>query len=402
MRAWWEPRGVLRRFVFDLLADEMARHRRAAVPHAGHWHDGLRLDADLAVDSLELVTLATALAEAVHLGESGIEDYLLARRALGEWVDIAAAGLERFCERLTFRTSGSTGVPKPCVHAMTTLLQEVRHLATLVPGRRRVLCAVPAHHIYGFLFSVLLPPELELCAEDVIDLRGSTPAWLARGARAGDLVVGHPEFWASVARTVRRLPADVVGVTSTAPCADAVCDGVAAAGIARLLQVYGASETAGIGARVSHREPYTLFPYWRLGGDGALVREMPEGGECVFTGQDHLRACGEGQVQVGARLDHAVQVGGINVFPARVREVLRRHPMVQDAMVRLMRPDEGTRLKAFIVPRPGPQPRQDLLAQMQSFIESELPTAERPKAIRFGPSLPVSAAGKPADWNLQD
>ena len=36
-RAWWEPRGVLRRFVIDLLADEMARHRRAAVPHASMW-----------------------------------------------------------------------------------------------------------------------------------------------------------------------------------------------------------------------------------------------------------------------------------------------------------------------------------------------------------------------------
>ena len=399
MRAWWEPRGVLRRFVFDLLADEMARHRRAAIPHAELWRDDLRLDADLGVDSLELMTLATALAEAVHLGESGIEDYLLARRTLGEWMDIAATGLERYSARITFRTSGSTGVPKPCAHELAALVQETRHLATLFPGRQRVLCAVPAHHIYGFLFSVLLPVDLGLCAEDVIDLRGSTPAWLARGAQPGDLVIGHPEFWAAAARTVTHLPPDVVGVTSTAPIADEVCEAVEATGLARLVQVYGASETAGIAARSSHREPYTLFPYWRVNGDGWLVRRLVDGSERVFAGQDHLVACGERQVRIGPRLDHAVQVGGINVFPARVREVLKRHPAVHDAAVRLMRPEEGSRLKAFVVPRPGIAPDERLSTQLQRWTEAELTTAERPKAIRLGLQLPVTASGKPADWD---
>lgn len=403
MPAWWQPRGVLRRFVFDLLADEMARQRRASIPHGALWRDDLRLDADLGVDSLELMTLATALAEALHLAESGIEDYLLARRTLGDWLDIAAAGLERFDARLTFRTSGSTGVPRPCEHAMATLLQEVRHLAGLFRGRRRVLCAVPAHHIYGFLFSVLLPQELGLGEEDVYDLRGRTPAWLARGARAGDLVIGYPEFWAAVGRTVASLPDDVLGVTSTAPCPDEVCVAVESAGIARLVQVYGASETAGVAARLSHREPYTLFSYWRVDG-GALVRRMPDGSERIFAGQDHLEPFGHRKVRIGARHDQAVQVAGINVFPARVREVLKRHPLVADAQVRLMRPHEGTRLKAFIVPRgdggDAGVAQEELLAQLQRWIDSELTAPERPKAIRIGASLPLSANGKPADWSV--
>lgn len=402
MRPWWQPLGVLRRFTFDLLADEMERGRRGGKLRRETWRDDLRLDADLGVDSLELLALATALAEALHLGESGIEDYLLARRTLGEWVEIAALGLERYSACLTFRTSGSTGRPKPCVHGLAALAQEARHLATLFPARRRVLSAVPAHHIYGFLFSVLLPQELGLCAEDVLDLRVSTPAWLARGAQPGDLVIGHPEFWGAVARTVPRLPADVVGVTSTAPCPDDVCEAVESAGIARLVQVYGASETAGIAARGSHREPYTLFPYWRLAANGVLTRRLRAGAEHVIAGQDHLVPCGDGQVHLGPRLDQAVQVGGINVFPARVREVLQRHPAVQDAAVRLMRPDEGTRLKAFVVPREGAMSGEALLAQLQRWIDVELTTAERPKAIRLGSALPVTASGKPADWELGD
>jgi 4-coumarate--CoA ligase (photoactive yellow protein activation family) len=241
-RPWWQPRDVLRRYVADLLADDLARQRRQALPHPLPWPDDLRLVEDVGVDSLELINLATALAEALHLHESGIEDYLLARRTLGDWVDIAAAGLERFDARITFRTSGSTGAPKPCVHGLDTLRQETAHLATLFPGTQRILCAVPAHHIYRFLFGVLLPQALGLgldAAGAVRDLRTSTPAWLARNAQAGDLVIGHPDWWAAVARTVPVFPLGVMGVSSTAPCPDSTSEALEAARLLRLVQCTG-------------------------------------------------------------------------------------------------------------------------------------------------------------------
>jgi 4-coumarate--CoA ligase (photoactive yellow protein activation family) len=289
------------------------------------------------------------------------------------------------------------------VHALATLQQEVAHLATLFPGRRRLLAAVPAHHVYGFLFTVLLPARLGLAGDAVLDLRASTPAWLARGAQAGDLIVGHPDFWQAVARAVPALPADVVGVTSTAPCRDEVAQAVLDAGLVRLVQVYGASETAGIGARASHREPYALFPYWRFDADdaGCLWRALPAGGERAARLQDALVACDERHFRLGARHDHAVQVAGRNVFPARVREVLLRHPGVADASVRLMRPQEGTRLKAFVVPRDTAQPGDELLEDLRLWIDRELATAERPKALRIGARLPVSASGKAQDWELE-
>jgi long-chain acyl-CoA synthetase len=269
-----------------------------------------------------------------------------------------------------------------------------------LPGRRRVLCAVPSHHIYGFLFSVLLPRDLGLYADAVVDIRSSTPAWLARGAQSGDLVIGHPDWWRMIGRTVHGLPPDVIGVTSTAPCPDDVSEGVEAAGFMRLLHVYGSSETAGIGARNSHREPYTLFPYWRMEGEGGLVRDLPGGATAAYTLQDQLEDCANGRFRVGARRDDAVQVGGINVYPARVRDVLKKHPAVADAAVRLMRPEEGGRLKAFIVPRPQAVPA-DLTGSIQEWIDQQLTPPERPKALRLGSSLPVSPAGKLAEWDLQ-
>ena len=395
---WWQPRAVLHRFVCDLVAGELQRQRRSILPRPLPWPDDLDLVQDLGVDSLELLGLATALAEALHLHESGLEDWLLARRRLGEWVEIAEAGLAHFSGKLTFCTSGSSGAPKPCVHPLANLQQEVAHLATLFPQRRRVLCAVPAHHIYGFLFSVLLPAVLGAQPLEVVDIRGSTPAWLARGAQPGDLVIGHPEFWQAVARTVPQLPPDVVGVTSTAPCPDAVSDAMLKAGLARLVQVYGASETAGIGWRESAAQPYVLMPHWSFA-DSGLQRRLPDGSAEVAAGQDQLSRVGDRSFVVGPRHDQAVQVGGINVFPARVRELLCRHPLVADAAVRLMRPEEGARLKAFVVPRGDVDAEQIQLA-LRALIDAELPVAERPKAISVGECLPRNAQGKLADWMI--
>jgi acyl-coenzyme A synthetase/AMP-(fatty) acid ligase len=93
-----------------------------------------------------------------------------------------------------------------------------------------------------------------------------------------------------------------------------------------------------------------------------------------------------------------VQVGGVNVFPERVREVLKRHPAVADAAVRLMRPGEGTRLKAFVVPKVTTADGEELGADLRAWMEQELTAPERPKAIRLGPALPVGSAGKSTDW----
>ncbi len=43
-----------------------------------------------------------------------------------------------------------------------------------------------------------------------------------------------------------------------------------------------------------------------------------------------------------------------------------------------------------------------LLADLERWIDRELPVHERPKALRLGPSLPVGESGKPADWDLDD
>jgi long-chain acyl-CoA synthetase len=430
--AWWTHGDALRRVVTDLLAAELAQMRpgRALSPLSLPWSPGTEFVRDLGVDSLELMGLGTTLAEALHLQRDGIDRQLLARPCVGDWIASARAGLEA-CLRagadvdapaLTFRTSGSSGSPKRCTHALATLEQEVAALAPLVSGRRRILSAVPSHHIYGFLFTVMLPwrlagavtagaggrrglhvsdePDASVAWRwpvEVVDVRRAGPAALAGLARAGDLVVAHPGWWEAAARVTPAFDADIVGVTSTAPCPDALADTLAAAGI-RLLQVYGSSETAGVGWRDRAGAPFTLLPHWTRADDpGSLARALPDGTMQHYPLQDRLDWTDAARFLPAGRIDDAVQVGGINVFPAYVADVLVLHPHVREAAVRLMRPDEGRRLKAFVVAQPGADVDR-LRAELPGWIAERLAAPERPTAWTFGPRLPRQASGKPADW----
>ena len=102
------------------------------------------------------------------------------------------------------------------------------------------------------------------------------------------------------------------------------------------------------------------------------------------------RAC-----RVLRRIDGAVQVGGVNVYPARVAAALATHALVAEARVRL---SEGGRLKALVVPRPADADADGVRRELLAWVAANLPVAERPRSITVLPRLPADALGKPLDW----
>lgn len=143
------------------------------------------------------------------------------------------------------------------------------------------------------------------------------------------------------------------------------------------------------------------MPFWSRDAveETRLLRAMPEGTVRLHTILDRPAWPSARTFTVCGRLDEAVQVGGTNVFPAHIRQVLLTHPQVADVAVRLMEPEEGTRLKAFIVPEHGADQRK-LLAELWKWTEARLGVASRPKAYTMGDSIPRNAMGKLADWQL--
>ena len=395
---WWRDETLLHRFVRDLVGGELARLRRGTLVAAWRWSPELELTGpEINCDSLELIELATTLTEAVQMRRSGLEDCLLARRRLADWAEEVAASLDRRAEQMVFWTSGSTGTPKACEHHLLDLVQEVELHACAFSDRRRIVAYVPSHHIYGFLFTVLLAARLRA---PVIDARDHIPARLGERLEDGDLVVGHPSFWSSFVKS-GAVAADVIGVTSTAPCPDALADAVSAMGLRSLVQLYGSTETAGIASRNAADEDFRLFPFWARGGE-ALARRRADGAQALVSPPDHLAWSGDRTFRIGGRVDAAVQVGGHNVYPSHVAARLREHPEVETVAVRLMTPAEGDRLKAFVVPRQAEACEDLLRRELSQWCQEHLTAPERPRAFSFGAELPTNEQSKPLDWRIED
>ncbi len=389
--------GAVLRILRSLLAAELAAAgRRIRAEDAALWPANLALDeSGLGLDSLERLACASAANAFFHLHETGIEDYLLARRQLGGWAEVVRAALAEGVSGLTVTTSGSTGERRPCTHPAARLLSEGVHWAGRFAGRRRILTLVPAHHIYGFLFTALLPDLLGL---PVLDARALAPGRLLREVAPGDLLVGFPTGFAGLLRSIGTagLPADVEAVSSTAPLPAEIHRALRGAGAARVTEVYGSSETGGIATRLAPEDGFHLLPWWRPGEAGSIVDA--ETGRPVPL-PDHASFDKDGRLHLHGRKDHAVQVGGVNVYPARIAARLREHPLVADCTVRLDSTLVEPRLKAFAIPLPGTEP-QRLAAELEAWCRSTFPAPERPVRIDCGPALPQSELGKPADWEV--
>jgi Acyl-coenzyme A synthetases/AMP-(fatty) acid ligases len=153
-------REALFRIVAALVADELGARRGGAIDPAESrgWTEATTIDEDgLGVDSLARLELVARVAGFFHMPETGAEDYLLVHRSLGDWAEIVGESLKRYAARVTFQTSGSTGAPKRIAHEWADLDAEAEAAAAALPGVRRVLALAPPHHIYGFLWTVLLP-----------------------------------------------------------------------------------------------------------------------------------------------------------------------------------------------------------------------------------------------------
>ena len=161
-----------------------------------------------------------------------------------------------------------------------------------------------------------------------------------------------------------------------------------------MIEVYGSTETAGIGTRTGPDQAYRLLSHLERRSD-RIYRDS-DGVELQL--QDRLAWIRSAEFHVEGRLDGVVQIAGTNVSPSAVREQIASMKGVEDADVRL----DGTRLRAFVVPSDKKRDQRQLEAEIRAFIGRNLPAPARPDRFDFGPSLPRTQMGKPARWWDQD
>lgn len=317
-------------------------------------------------------------------------------KSVADWVSLVAGEWLPRPDGITFFTSGSTGMPKPIRRSLFHLVRDAVFLASLPGSVSRIVTQVPYHHIYGFICALLIPRLLNV---PCLDRRFAAPAELAGELASGDLLLGTPFTWNLLAGFAPEFPPGVTGITSTAPCPARLITELEAKGLEKMVEIYGSTECGAIGYRHRSDEPLTLTPLWKKTEAGDLVRGLPDGSLSEpFPFQDELEWLGRDRFLVVKRLDGAVQVGGYNVYPGKVAEVIESCHLVARCAVRPMRPEEGDRLKAFIVLREGVEPDEEVREALREFIAIRLDHPEQPKDLRFGATLPVTGIGKAADW----
>ena len=377
------PAAAIHRITAAVIASELRRLREENIGRQ-EAADFISQDtADpLALDSLETMGVAAALGDVFELDDLSFAPHTAA--TVCEWAARIAA---QRIERVTVYTSGSTGQPRGHSHATEDLLAEANDLAPRFAETQRVVALVPADHMYGLIWTALLPAIL-----DVPVVAGSALAMPA--PEPGDLVVGVPEHWGAFARLGKHWPGNVTGISSGGPLPHASGATVMATGLARLVDVYGSSETGAIGLREVPDRGYELLPRWHLTSSVDTSTLSDRDGHPVEL-PDYIRQTGERRIELLGRRDRAVQIGGSNVYPDRIAAVLAGCAGVTAAAIRL---GDNGRLKAFIVPVAN-QVEVDLERQLRQFAASRLLPAERPTSFCFGSELPHNRMGKPADWN---
>jgi long-chain acyl-CoA synthetase len=387
-------------FIRSLVVAQLAQRREPwTVKQAARaWSPADALDeGGIGLDSFDLLTVAGQVNTMFHLHELGIEEYLLARRTPHEWAElILHAWGQLETPRVTFRTSGTTSTPKAVTHELALLDEEVSAFLDLLPPAGRTLAYVPAHHIYGFLFTVLMPMR---------DGSQVVPAYLnpiGERPREGDRIVAFPEMWKLLQG--QSFPTGVHGISSTAPLAEDVAHQVRSKGV-HLVEVYGSTETAGVGYRSKTATPYSLLPYWsRTDGNevdsSSTIMLTRSGLAAPVAPPDHLEWHGERVFLPAGRVDSMVQVGGHNVSPTAIARRIETLASVKECAVRPMMPHEGERLKAFVVPAAEPHEPILLRQEVEQWAATHLPAHERPAHVLVGDQLPRDGLGKLVDWPL--
>jgi len=145
--------------------------------------------------------------------------------------------------------------------------------------------------------------------------------------------------------------------------------------------------------------PQVMQGYWNRPEETEEVFREIDGKKYFLTG-DIGHVDEEGYILVTDRKKDLILVGGFNVYPREVEDILFQHPKVELAAV-IGAPDEkrGEAVKAFVQLKPGETASEE---EIMEFSKENMAGYKRPRQVEFRESLPVSNVGKVLRRVLRD
>lgn len=337
-------------------------------------------------------------------------------------------------------TSGTTGMPKGCVHFVRPVVIEAKivnkYVYQLKPGD--VLGgAAPVSFAAGFGTFTLLPFEggaaisliPKFAPADMMDLIPKHKITVLTGLpTAYRALMKFPDFKKFDTSSIRLYTSggDALGsetldawiklsgkpiweglggtemlhlVTSNSMNAEPVPNSIGKPlpGVkVRVIDAEGKDCKAGeIGSMILQGASGTL--YWKPYEDGEkLLKSQKKGvvggwnqmGDAVYMNED-------GNIFFVSREDDMIKSSGYRIGPAEVEEAIAKHPAIADVgVVGIPDPDKGQITKAVIVLKPGFEGGDKLTDELKEFLKEYIAIYKLPRIIEYVDVLPRTPTGK--------
>ncbi len=354
-----------------------------------------------------------------------------------KWAEKKRISRQAFPAVLQF-SGGTTGTPKAAVglhkNLVANTIQFRKWLVGLRMGREVVLAAIPLFHVYGIVIAMSLGIYLGATIVLVQNPRDTLAIVSCIERYKVTLFPGVPNMYFAI----NNLPTGVLKkhslrsikacISGSAPLSATIKNAFERLTGGKLMEGYGLSEAP----TATHCNP--MFGENRTGSIGLPLpdvdckivdlssggKEMPvgEAGEMIIRGpqvmkgyyRDHgetklalrkrwlytgdIARCDEdGYFYLIGRKKELIKVGGFQVWPSEIEEVIQRHVGVKEVAVAGVTDDKGSEMViAWIVRQPGEQ--QVTTDVLNDLCRKSLTDYKVPRKWIFVDSLPRSTVGK--------
>jgi long-chain acyl-CoA synthetase len=145
--------------------------------------------------------------------------------------------------------------------------------------------------------------------------------------------------------------------------------------------------------------PQVMKGYWKKPEEDERVFRIIDGQRYFLTG-DIGHVDPEGYIFITDRKKDMILVGGFNVYPREVEDILYQHPKVATvAVVGIPDSKGGEAVKAFIQLKSGETATEE---EIMAFCRENMAGYKRPKSVEFREILPMSNVGKVLRRLLRD
>ncbi len=305
-------------------------------------------------------------------------------------------------ELLQLFTGGSTGTPQIWSKSGANLFGEALFMASRygIDGKDRIAASITPYHIYGLLFSVLIPL---VSSATVVSQTPSFPAEIEHLVlqESATILVSVPAHY-------RALQGRDMG--------DSLRLAFSSAGMLEeednerfcvhndggIVEIYGSTETGGLASRNRSRGEKSFSPLdavqWQIREERLFVRspflcpDVPVDVDGYFLCGDTVKLQGAGRdmFSLHGRADAITKVGGERVDLDEIRAALQKNEAVKECVVVPLvdRTGRGTRIAALV------RGEGIDLRQLKHVLSVSLEPAALPKIIKIVPLIPVTIHGK--------